>query len=146
MRQTVWRDKADFCFVQREMAMSVGNESELRRMLRLCHELGLPEVVESTSYGAPSLKVKAKNFASVRGPQEMVLHCPLEQKDLLMEMAPHIYWQTDHFKGWPGLLVRLDVIDDEELKLRLEDAWRFRAPKRLADRYAAGKGMPVGSG
>ena len=116
--------------------MSVRDESELGRMQRLCSELRLPEVVESTSYGAPSLKVKAKNFASVRGPQEMVLHCPLEQKELLMEMAPEIYWQTDHFKNWPGLLVRLEVIGDEELKLRLEDAWRFRAPKRLADDYA----------
>ena len=93
--------------------MPVRDESELERMLRLCEALGLPEVVESTSYGAPSLKVKTKNFASVRGPQEMVLHCPLEQKDLLMEMAPDIYWQTDHFKGWPGLLVRLEVIGDD---------------------------------
>jgi hypothetical protein len=125
------------------MAMAVRQETELGRMLRLCAELGLPEVAESTSYGAPSLKVKTKNFASVRGPQEMVLHCPLEQKDLLMEMAPEIYWQTDHFKGWPGLLVRMEVISDEELKLRLEDAWRFRAPKRLADSYAEKKGMPV---
>lgn len=113
---------------------------EMDRMLRLCAALRLPEVNESTSYGAPSLKVKGKNFASVRGPQEMVLHCPLEHKELLMEMAPEIYWQTDHFKGWPGLLVRLEVIGDEELSLRLEDAWRFRAPKRLADAYAATKG------
>lgn len=119
--------------------MSDGESPDLARMIRLCTELGLPEVTESTSYGAPSLKVRTRNFASVRGPQEMVLHCPLEQKDLLMEMAPEIYWQTDHFKNWPGLLVRLDVIGDEELKLRLEDAWRFRAPKRLADAYAAGK-------
>ncbi|OEO28676.1 hypothetical protein VW23_004060 [Devosia insulae DS-56] len=112
---------------------------EMDRMLRLCAALQLPEVSESTSYGAPSLKVKGKNFASVRGPAEMVLHCPLEHKELLMEMAPEIYWQTDHFKGWPGLLVRLDVIGDEELSLRLEDAWRFRAPKRLADAYTASK-------
>lgn len=124
--------------------MSVRNEAELERMLRLCRELGLPEVVESTSYGTPSLKVKEKNFASVRGPQEMVLHCPLEQKDLLIEMAPEIYWQTDHFKNWPGLLVHLDVITDEELRIRLEDAWRFRAPKRLAQQYASSKGLPTG--
>ena len=112
------------------------HETELSRMLRLCAERGLTEVSESTSYGAPSLKVKSKNFASVRGPNEMVLHCPLEQKDLLMEMAPDIYWQTDHFKGWPGLLVRMEIITDEELGLRLEDAWRFRAPKRLQQSYA----------
>ena len=43
-----------------------------------------------------------------------------------------IYYQTDHYRGWPGLLVRLDVIGDEELSLRLEDAWRYRAPSRLA--------------
>ena len=124
--------------------MSVRDGSELARMLRLCQELRLPEVTESTSYGAPSLKVRTKNFASVRGPQEMVLHCPPEQKELLMEMAPEMYWQTDHFKNWPGLLVRLGIIGDEELQLRLEDAWRFRAPKRLADAYAASKGMPLG--
>jgi hypothetical protein len=121
------------------MAMAGTKETEIGRMLRLCAALGLPDVVQSTSYGAPSLKVKGKNFASVRGPHEMVLHCPLEQKELLMEMAPDIYWQTDHFKGWPGLLVRLKVIGDEELSLRLEDAWRFRAPKRLADSYAASR-------
>ncbi len=119
--------------------MHSSRETEIGRLLRLCAERGLLEVSQSTSYGAPSLKVKAKNFASVRGAQEMVLHCPLEQKDLLMEMAPHIYWQTDHFKGWPGLLVRLEVITDEELSMRLEDAWRFRAPKKLADAYASSR-------
>jgi hypothetical protein len=118
------------------MAMA-STEREIDRMRRLCAERGLPDVNESTSYGAPSLKVKTKNFASVRGPNEMVLHCPLEQKDLLMEMAPDIYWQTDHFKGWPGLLVRMEIISDEELGLRLEDAWRFRAPKRLQEVFGA---------
>ena len=120
--------------------MADRSESDFERMLRLCGEQQLPEVVESTSYGAPSLKVDGKNFASVRGPREMVLHCPLENKDLLMEMAPEIYWQTDHFRGWPGLIVRLDVISDEELALRLADAWRFRAPKRLAAQYAERRG------
>ncbi len=114
----------------------MARETEIERILRICAGRGLPEVVESTSYGSPSVKVRSKDFASVHGPQEMVLHCPLEQKELLMEIAPEIYWQTDHFKGWPGLLVRLDLISDEELGLRLEDAWRFRAPQRLADEFA----------
>jgi hypothetical protein len=139
MRQTPERAKSVFCWIVREMAMAA-RETEIGRMLRLCAERQLPEVTQSTSYGAPSLKVKTKNFASVRGPSEMVLHCPLEQKDLLMEMAPDIYWQTDHFKGWPGLLVRMDIITDEELGLRLEDAWRFRAPKRLQQTFADRKG------
>jgi hypothetical protein len=69
----------------------------------------------------------------------MVLPCPLEFKELLMIGAPHIYYQTDHFKGWPGLLVRLDVIDDEELSLRLSDAWQFKAPKSLAAKHTERK-------
>jgi len=51
-------------------------------------------------------------------------------------MAPQLYWQTEHFRGWPGLLVRLDAISDEELGLRLEDAWRFRASRRLQRSFA----------
>lgn len=117
--------------------MARGRETEIERMLRLCAARQLPEVSQRTSYGQPSLHVKDKSFASVKAPQTMVLHCPLEQKDLLMEMAPDVYWQTPHYTGWPALLVRLDVIGDEELSLRLADAWRFRAPKRLADAYAA---------
>ena len=69
----------------------------------------------------------------------MVLHCPLEVKEMLMEMAPDIYFQTDHFRGWPGLLVRLEVITDEELSLRLEDAWRFKAPRNLAAKRPTAK-------
>lgn len=123
--------------------MADRSESDFERMQRLCAAQQLPEVAESTSYGAPSLKVGGKNFASVRGPREMVLHCPLDHKELLMEVAPEIYWQTDHFRGWPGLIVRLDVIGDEELALRLADAWRFRAPKRLAAQYAEMRGAAV---
>jgi len=116
--------------------MTRHGETDIARMLRLCRSRDLPEVTEGTSYGNPALQVKGKSFASVRAPGEMVLHCPQEQKALLMEMAPEIYWETEHFRGWPGLLVRLEVIGDEELALRLADAWRFRAPKKLADKLA----------
>lgn len=31
-------------------------------------------------------------------------------------------------------MVRLDLIGDEELAIRIENAWRFKAPKRLAEK------------
>lgn len=111
----------------------VEKQHSVERVVRLAGKLALPEVELSTHYGDPSLKVRGKAFATIKEAGLLVLHCPLEMKDLLMEMAPAIYFQTDHFKGWPGLLIRLDEIGDEELSLRLEDAWRFRAPKSLAD-------------
>jgi hypothetical protein len=107
-------------------------DKAMDRLLRLSRRLALAEVEVGTSYGAPALRVRGRAFASIKADDLLVLHCPLEAKEMLMEMAPEIYFQTDHYQGWPGLLVRLDIIDDEELGLRLEDAWRFKAPKRLA--------------
>ena len=107
-------------------------QRDIDRIMRLAAALALPEVELSTHYGDPSLKVAGKAMVTVKATGLMVLHCPLDMKEMLMEMAPEVYYQTDHFKGWPGLLVRLDVIGDEELSLRIENAWRFKAPKALA--------------
>ena len=122
------------------MARVHGDRSAaIERLKRLVDKLGLREVTWSTSFGDPSLKLRDKALLVVKEPEVLYLPCPLEQKELLMEMAPDIYYQTDHYKGWPGLLVRLDRIGDEELGLRLEDAWRYRAPKKLAAARAEGK-------
>jgi len=60
----------------------------------------------------------------------------MEQKEFLLDVAPEIYFETDHYKGWPWLLIRLDVISDDELTQRLVEAWKFRAPKKLAATFA----------
>jgi hypothetical protein len=104
----------------------------IERLTRLMDQLGLAEVELSTSFGDPAFKLRDKTLAVVKEPGVLYLPCPREMKEVLLEMAPEIYYQTDHYKGWPGLLVRLDAIGDEELGLRLEDAWRYRAPKKLA--------------
>ena len=115
-------------------------QPDVHSIARLATALALPEIELSTHYGDPSLKVAGKAMVTVKSTGLMVLHCPLDMKEVLMQMAPEIYYQTDHFKGWPGLLVRLDVISDEELSLRLEDAWRFRAPKKLAAKRPSATG------
>ena len=93
---------------------------------------GLPGVTRSTSYGTPALKVRDRSFVRLKDSATLVLLCPSEQKTLLMEISPDIYFETDHYVGYPAVLIRLDAISDEELSLRLEDAWRFKAPKKLA--------------
>ncbi|KKC39353.1 hypothetical protein WH87_03820 [Devosia epidermidihirudinis] len=102
------------------------------RIVKLAEARGLPEVVVSTSYRTPSLKVRSKHFVRLKDPETLVLHCPSEQKALLMEISPEIYFETPHYVGQPAVLIRLDAIEDEELALRLEDAWRFKAPGTLA--------------
>lgn len=92
----------------------------------------LPEVEEGTAYGTFALKVRGKSFCRLKDSETLVLMCSLEDKEFLLEAAPAIYFETDHYKGWPAVLVRLSAIDDGELARRLEAAWLGKAPKRLA--------------
>ena len=55
--------------------------------------------------------------------------CELEEKAALMEAAPDIYFETDHYKGWPAMLARLDALSDAGLIHRLECAIRFQTAK-----------------
>lgn len=105
-------------------------EADFDRMHRLCVEAGLSDVTVGTSYGAPALRARDKAFASLKDDKCMVLNCGHEQKAFLLEMAPETYWVTEHFKYWPGLMVRLDVISDHELQGRLIEAWKQRMTRK----------------
>ncbi|WP_163270499.1 MmcQ/YjbR family DNA-binding protein [Chelativorans alearense] len=106
---------------------------------------GLPEVEESTSYGTPSLKVRKKFLARVKDPETIVLMCPLEEKEMLLSAAPDIFYETDHYRGWPAILARIHRIAPDELRHRLERAWRMQAPKRLAAARDRGRESPSDS-
>ena len=115
------------------MAAKTAAQKSFDRLVRLARKLKLEDVTsDKTSHGTPTLRVHDTPFVHIKAAGVMVLHCPLDAKELLIEMAPDIYYQTPHYEGWPALLVRLDLIGDEELALRIENAWRFKAPKRLA--------------
>ncbi|SEQ42277.1 hypothetical protein SAMN05428969_3029 [Devosia sp. YR412] len=106
------------------------------RIEKLVEQRRLPGVTRSTSYGTPALKVRDKSFVRLREPDVLVLQCPAEQKILLMEISPDIYFETQHYVGYAAVLIRLGAISDEELALRLEDAWRHRAPKTLSEQHS----------
>ena len=92
---------------------------------------GLAEVSEGTSYGTPALKVGRKMLARLKDPDTVVLPCAMEDKAMLIEAAPDIYYETDHYRGWPLVLARLAVIGDDELAHRLAIAWRLQATPRM---------------
>lgn len=103
---------------------------------RVCAAVAdLPEVAASTSYGTPSLVVRGKFMMRMKDAETIVVRCPIEDKELLLGAAPDIYFETDHYKGWPAILLRLVNIGAEELRHRLEQAWRMQAPKRLVQAY-----------
>lgn len=114
------------------MASDADLDSVFLRIEQLAEARRLPGLTRSVSYGTPALKVRDKLVVRLKDATTLVLLCPAEQKTLLMEISPDIYFETPHYVGYPAVLVRLETISDEELSLRLEDAWRFKAPKKLA--------------
>ncbi|WP_332700243.1 hypothetical protein [Devosia sp.] len=102
------------------------------RIEQLVRQRALPGVARATSNGTPALKVLDNSFAHLLDATTLVLQCPPDQKALLMEISPDIYFETDPYVGQPAVLIHLDAITDEELSLRLEDAWFFESPPSLA--------------
>ena len=103
--------------------------------------LSLPEVeVDESSDGRPRFRIRGKAFAwkaRERDGGELAIRVDPDEKQLILESDPDVYYATAHYGGYPGVLVRLDKIDREELAERLEDAWLIQAPRRLAADYLA---------
>ncbi|WP_457586471.1 MmcQ/YjbR family DNA-binding protein [Ensifer canadensis] len=107
------------------------------RVVKLAEVAGLPEVSLATSYGTPALLVKGKSFVRMKDPETLVVMCALEEKEMLLELDPALFFETDHYKGWPAMLVRLGAIDDAGLTQRLIAAWREKAPRKLSAGFPA---------
>jgi len=116
------------------------------RVRRAAKAAKLPEIEPGTSYGTPALKLRGKFLMRVKDADTLVFMCPLEEKEMLMAAEPRIYFETDHYKGWPAILVRPSAADDAELHHCLTRAWRLQAPKKLqaslAGQAAAGAAKP----
>jgi hypothetical protein len=80
-------------------------------MRAAARELDLPGLVESTEFGRPSLHVRGRSIMGSKDGEALVVFCPLEEKDVLLEAAPEIYSETDHYKGYTAILVRPARID-----------------------------------
>jgi hypothetical protein len=121
-------------------------QKAFKRVLAAAKAAKLPGVDAGTSYGTPALRVGGKLFLRVKDADTIVLLGPMEEKEMLLAADPAIYFETDHYKGWPAWLARLSKLSEAELKHRLERAWRHKASKRLLAEFdgaaSAKKGKP----
>jgi hypothetical protein len=62
--------------------------------------------------------------ARVAMPDVLAIRCPVERKEMLIDAAPEIFFDDDHYRGYPAVLVRLEVIGAQELRQMLENAAR----------------------
>ena len=104
--------------------------------------LSLPEV-EEVPGDRPSFRVRGKGFAwksRDRDGGTLAIRVDRDEKELMLDSYPDLYFQTPHYEGYPGVLVHLEAIDVEELRERIEDAWLIQAPKTLAQRLLDARG------
>ena len=95
--------------------------------------LSFPSAEEGTSYGEPSFKVRGKFFTRVRREDDSaVLQCvPIDERELLIEMDPATFHVTDHYRGYPIVLARLETLDPAQARAFLERQWRKMATRAM---------------
>jgi len=100
--------------------------------------LALPGVEEGPCYGTPGLRVRGKLFARLwEDGETLVLKIGFDAREMLMAAAPETFFITDHYAGYPHVLVRLPKARREQIGALIEEAWRLNAPKRLVAEYEA---------
>src|SRR5258708_36339571 len=112
---------------QTPMVDSAPEGDGLRRHQALVRQLAmaLPEVTDESQGEWLAFSVAGKGFAwtwneridlkKPRRPRPDVLavRCLLERKEMLVEAAPETFFDEDHYRGFPAVLVRLDRIEEE---------------------------------
>ena len=94
--------------------------------------LRLPGVEERTSYGTPACFVRRSLLLRLKeSGDDVVLRMTVDEKVFLIEADPDTFYETDHYKGWPAVLARLDHLDEATVHTLLLREWRRAAPKRL---------------
>jgi hypothetical protein len=100
--------------------------------------LALPGMEEGLCYGTPGLRVRGKFLERLKEDGEtLVVKIGFLERNALMELEPKTFFTTDHYRGYPTVLVRLSSVGRERLRDILEQAWRRIAPKRLVAAYDA---------
>ena len=99
-------------------------------MKALALSLGLPDVTEAVSWGQPCLKVNRKLWF-FWSPKENapVFKVSFDERDLLVETRPDVYFYTDHYRNHELVLARPERVDRDWIRENLTRVWRSLAKK-----------------
>lgn len=99
--------------------------------------LSFPEATASEGERV-AFQVRGKSFAWAARERDgggLGVRVDREDKQFILDANSEVYFSSPHYDGWPGVQIRLENIEADELRERLEDAWVIQAPKRLAAAY-----------
>ena len=70
----------------------------------------------------------------VPNPEVIVLPvADLAEKEALLAIDPETFFTTDHYAGYKAVLVRLPMVDVQELTELITDSWRLHAPTAMVE-------------
>ena len=100
--------------------------------LRVIQKLAktFPGTEESTSYGTPAIKVGKRLILRLHQKEDaiVVLLNTVEEQQLFISQDPMSFYITDHYTGYPAVLVR-PTIEETSFREVMELAWRRVARK-----------------
>ena len=95
--------------------------------------LDLPDTELSTSYGKPAVKVASNGraflFPSHEADTSFAVAMDLDTIEILKETDPATFWQSPHYVGWEGVLIRYDSSDEDRVRDVIERSRDFVAAK-----------------
>jgi hypothetical protein len=82
--------------------------------------LELPDTERGTSYGKPAVKVvtngRAFLYPSHEAQSSFGVALDLDSIEILKETDPGTFWQSPHYVGWEGVLIRYDSSDPDRVR------------------------------
>jgi hypothetical protein len=93
--------------------------------------LAWPEVEDGMSYGTPALKVRKKMLARLKedGDSLVMPGVPVDERDVLVESRPEVFYFTDHYRDYPIVLIRLSKAKRAIVEPLLLRHWKSLASK-----------------
>lgn len=105
--------------------------------------LAWPEVEDGTSYGTPALKVRKKLLVRLKedGDSLVMPGVPADERDMLVESQPKMFYFTDHYKDYPYVLIRLSKAKRASVEPLLQRQWRALASKAAINKFDTSQQM-----
>ena len=102
------------------------------------------EVEDGTSYGTPALKVRKQLLARLREDDDslVLFGIPQDEREMLIESQPKIFYLTDHYRDYPMVLVRLSKARRTSIGPLLRRHWRTLASKKAVREFDESSTIP----
>ena len=101
--------------------------------------LAWPEVEDGTCYGTSALEIRKKMLVRLQedGDSLVMPGVSLDEREMLVETQPKVFYFTDHYRDYPIVLIRLSKARRANVEPFLRRRWRELVSKKAVREYDA---------